>query len=279
MIDLTELLFARGLPKENCPTKLIRHQSGDWDLPKLITQNQIHLYQANQARRVFNCRFIASFIGLNYSQALFIGVYEVKGVIDDETKKWSPEYVYQDMKPGRFWYDLEKKSGFEDMEGRVVIDWGQSTRMWHQWISPREIVEIYPKGYVREFPGFDDVVLGYRELQNIISNPLPNREWHRALQSVAGVYLITDTLSGKQYIGSASGADGIWGRWNAYAETGHGGNKLLTELLDANPDAAFHFQFSILRALPRTLTKDEIIESEKCYKLKLGSRAHGLNAN
>jgi len=40
------------------------------------------------------------------------------------------------------------------------------------------------------------------------------------LASVAGVYLILDTETGYQYIGAATGKDGIWGRWSKYIPDG-----------------------------------------------------------
>jgi hypothetical protein len=35
-----------------------------------------------------------------------------------------------------------------------------------------------------------------------------------ALSSVAGVYLISDTLDGRLYVGSASGQGSFWQRWS-----------------------------------------------------------------
>lgn len=32
------------------------------------------------------------------------------------------------------------------------------------------------------------------------------------------------------------GKGGIWGRWESYAKTGHGGNKRLIELVENNPE-------------------------------------------
>jgi len=34
-------------------------------------------------------------------------------------------------------------------------------------------------------------------------------EWHRMLGAVAGIYLIADRTSGRLYVGSASGAEGV----------------------------------------------------------------------
>ena len=61
--------------------------------------------------------------------------------------------------------------------------------------------------------------------------------------------------------------------------TGHGDNRLLRELLDSNPAHCENFSFTLLRTLPRTLTREEVLRYESLYKAKLGSRAHGLNAN
>ena len=279
MIDLCELLFARGLPQGDRLTKLVRHQSSEWDIQSLASHDQLDIYQSNQGRPVFNCRYLISFLGEKHSHARLFGVYEVKGVSRDTTRPWPSDYIYPHASTGPLWYDLERLPAFTDLEKRVVINWGPSTRSWVQWLSPREVVEILPQGYVREFPGFDEVLLTYHELCEMVTHPASNREWHRALGSVAGVYLITDSSNGLQYVGSAHGVGGILGRWKSYAQTGHGGNQLLRSLLTRNPQRANTFQFSILRALPPSLTKDEVLGNETLYKKKLGSRAHGLNAN
>jgi hypothetical protein len=65
----------------------------------------------------------------------------------------------------------------------------------------------------------------------------------------------------------------------AYAATGHGGNKQLIELLATDKEYARGFSCTVLRTLPRTLTRQEVIEFESLYKTKLGARAFGLNSN
>lgn len=99
------------------------------------------------------------------------------------------------------------------------------------------------------------------------------------LSAVAGVYLILATTTGSQYVGSAYGLEGIWGRWSAYAESGHGGNLLLQELLANDASYPMAFSYSILQILPRTHARSEVLQWERLYKEKLGSRAKGLNAN
>ena len=279
MIDLCELLFARGLPKGEHLTKFVRHTNRQCDVWALAARNQLNLYQSSQSEpRFFECKHLVSFLAEDFSRARLYGVYRVGPETKDPDKAWPAEFISQEVSRGPFWYELEKMPGFEDLENRVVINW-RGPKKWDQWLSPREVVEILPVGYVKEFPGFDEVILTHDELREIISHPTSNREWHRALSSVAGVYLITDMSSGRQYVGSAYGAAGILGRWSSYAQTRHDGNRLLEDLLQKNPDAVRNFQFSILRVMPTSMTRDEVVASEVIYKLKLGSRAHRLNLN
>ena len=63
------------------------------------------------------------------------------------------------------------------------------------------------------FPGYKNVDVDFKSLQLVFAKD--NQSWKNAL-TVKGIYLICDTKSGKKYVGSASGIDGIWGRWKAY---------------------------------------------------------------
>jgi hypothetical protein len=176
---------------------------------------------------------------------------------------------------------LSRDDRFVDLKDRLVIDWGIGTRSWVQNFKPtkKAVVEVLPAGYVKRFPGFLDFVLRYDELRAIVANPVANREWHRMLGSVAGVYLVLDTLTGRQYVGSAYGGGGIMRRWSQYARTGHGGNEQLRALLSERPNAKHDLRFSVLQTLSSSLTSAEVIAYEGLHKLKLGTRAHGLNSN
>jgi hypothetical protein len=99
------------------------------------------------------------------------------------------------------------------------------------------------------------------------------------LSAVNGIYLILDKKTGLQYIGSASGKDGIWGRWSDYSKTVHGNNKSLIELLKNDETYKNNFQWTILSTLPSNLNKEEIDDYETMYKVKLGSKTFGLNMN
>ena len=138
--------------------------------------------------------------------------------------------------------------------------------------------EILPPGYVRPFPGYFDFILEFDKLREIVNSPDSNREWHTALSVVAGVYLIVDTETGNQYVGSAYGKNGIMGRWTRYSKDGHGGNAKIQELLSKRgSEYAANFSFTILQTVSTSLPRREVIARENTWKDKLGSRVFGLN--
>ena len=91
--------------------------------------------------------------------------------------------------------------------------------------------------------------------------------------------LLKDKKEGKQYVGSAYGENGIWGRWAEYIETKHGNNDKIKELLKDDPERYKLFQFSILQVLSKAITDEEVIRIENSYKDKLLTREFGLNGN
>lgn len=88
--------------------------------------------------------------------------------------------------------------------------------------------------------------MSFQTLETIVTNPTIYSEWKNKLSAIGGVYLITDTKTGKHYVGSASGEKGIWGRWSEYIHTKHGDNKRLRKLIYADAEYCKNFQFSIL---------------------------------
>lgn len=282
MLALEHLLQPFGFDLSR-RTKLVRHQEQRIDMAALRRVGQFDIYQAYQGRPVFaNCDQIVSFLGGDGTQAIFVGVYDVNDVDGPAAWKLPKGFLYPAMNiTSHYRYGLTKDQRFDDLEDRLVIDWGAGTRSWVQKFRPGEkaVVEVLPKGNVKKFPGFLDFILRFDELKAIVDNPTSNREWHRMLRSVSGIYLVLDTQSGRQYIGSAYGDGGIMARWSNYARTGHGDNDQLKELLSARPSACSDFQFSVLQTLPSSLTTREVIAHEQRHKQKLGTRAHGLNSN
>jgi hypothetical protein len=263
---------------------MVRHKSSDHPIEKLIDNDLFEQYQCVNRKDRFECDFVISFVGKESTKAMFLGIYKVNGKIKADkanlTEEYKNEFLLDDFKLKNFYYYLlEKQTGYEDLEGRVIIDWGEGTRAWVQKECDKEVIEIKPKGFVDDFPGYLDFVLSFKKLEQIINNPDANNVWKNKLSSVYGIYLILDRKTGKQYIGSAYGENGIWGRWEAYIKTGSGKNDLLIDLIKDNEKYKYNFQFTILQTLPSNLKSDEVINYEILYKEKLGSRAFGLNKN
>jgi len=266
MITIQELLFNRGLDK-SAKIKLVRHKDARRDLYNLYRTDKTEFldYQNLQSRNVFdNVDYIVSFIGEEGIQSRFIGIYKV-GI-----RKKNPA--------GLFEYKMEEIDGFDDLRERVIIRWNNPIS-WHQWIkNEMEVIQIHPGLHYKQFTDYSDFILDFKELKEIIINQY--EDWKRMLSITKGIYLISDTKTGKLYVGAAYGDEGIWGRWSNYILTnGHGGNKTLKEIIEVTPNHALNFQFSILMLLPRTVTSDEAIKKERLFKNKLGKNACGLNNN
>jgi hypothetical protein len=249
--------------------KVLRHKDTKLDLWSLRRRGKFQRYQDGQSRDVFGtAQYVISFIAERNEFAKFVGVWEVL------SKKRSAKGGYR--------YRTRELPGFADLEGRLIVRWGEGTRSWAQRLDrkgDKEVFELLPPNYVADFPGYYDFTLSYDELHAMVAKPESNREWQRMLSSVSGVYVVLDTHSGKQYIGSAYGSGGIWARWRGYARSASGGNLLLKQLIGASVSRHRHFRFSILRVLESAARKEDVIAHECLIKEKLGSRAFGLNSN
>lgn len=278
---LSEIIKMRNL--EDKKIKIIRNTINRSYIKGLIKRELFEEYQSFQKSDIFkNYDYIISFIEYKGSQSLLYGIYKVNDMkilkhfpenlkIIKENENWNEGPYYK--------YNFEKVNFLNDLEGRLIIDWGKSTLSWHQKSLNKEVVQILPKGYLKEFPGYQNVILSFDDLKKIINNPDANKQWKNMLSKVFGVYLILDKTDGKQYIGSAYGKNGIWGRWNQYVKTKHGNNKYLVELLEKYPNRYKNFQYSIINVLPNSLMKEEVIEKENIAKEKMGSKVFGLNGN
>ena len=308
-MNILELVKVRGLNVEGFKVKLFRHPAQvpgykvnekpfTLDLDKLYRKDLkfIETYQSYQ-KKGFECgNYVISFIGTEGVEAKFIGVYQVKNrkpatevpVPPDFLKESGLKLEQNFLTVDCVFFELERVNNFDDLKDRVVIDWGKATLSWHQWLSKngsitndKKVVEILREGYLMDFPGYDKVNITFNRLVGIIKNLGVHKDWKVSLEAVAGVYLIVDDKTGKQYVGSAYGVGGILGRWKSYVESdGHCDNKKLKELIsEQGKDYANNFRFSILHILSKTQAEKEVIGWERIYKEKLGTRAMGLNIN
>lgn len=195
-LGIVDLLRLRGF-HPNRPTRLVRH-GGEYAVGDLLRRGWFQFYQATQSRPRFDdCKCIVSFIGVGGTRARFIGVYRVNGRSKDCRPRPGPAgfdswYVESD----HYLYDLEREAGYEDLEKRVVIEWGKAARSYVQLLSNKEVVEVLPKGQFRPpFRDYLEFTLTHSELKDLYEHEEANKEWRARLKAVAGIYLILMSLA------------------------------------------------------------------------------------
>ena len=225
-------------------------------------------WQRWQSKKNFEKQFVISFIALSApNKWLFAGAYKTAGC----------------DKPSNYYYQLNEISSCAQMSGRLVAYFVRPGRQLSlngaRWVDQILLSEILPERLrIIDFPGYRAINISKEQLDIITSQAIES--WKTALSSVAGVYLISDTISGKLYVGSASGEGGIWQRWLAYSATGHGGNSELKRLIKLDgPNRLSHFRFSVLEIVDLHESRESVLRRECHWKSVLLSREHGLNAN
>ncbi len=209
-----------------------------------------------------------NFIAVGGNRCRFLNAYENKGEAPAERTET------------RRFYDLVPSSCLATFQNRLVIDWSNDPVNWAkrgELGRGFRVTEI-ADAQARAFPGFDNLILSFSELQSVIEDSR-YESWRAVLKAVQGIYVIADTKTGQLYVGKADGSERILGRWSAYAKTGHGGNVALRSLDDLDMSHRNHFQFSILRVFSPGASTIEIDAAEAHYKRALLSRQFGLNRN
>lgn len=279
MLTLYRLFETYGLNPN--VIRLVRHSNRELSVLPVYRESIDYFteYTSWQRQNKFNKdQYLAVFGPSRGTTALFLGIWEIHGCTLNRDLKQKHRKLLNKYQLPEDWfdravrYDLKYSPIMADLSERLIIDWGRATVSWVQK-KDKSVVAITARESIGEFTSYDEVQLNWKDLSRLCKDTDSNYTWIKALSSVNGVYLIRDSLSGQLYVGSAHGKEGIWGRWKGYAQTGHGGNKLLKPL-DCN-----HFEYSILEIAPATFTADQLIERENRWKVRLGSRALGLNSN
>jgi len=178
--------------------------------------------------------------------------------------------------------------------GRLIVEWRDKPRQIiytnQKLVDKMEVYEISAHAYRDrddDFVGYEKVCMSYRELEYVIDND----DWKKALSAVYGVYVITDKKTGKLYVGSAYGDNGIYGRWRTYldsgfdkdeTETGEYPNKKLKELVqrEGMEYLVENFQYAILEIFPKNFGNDRALQRESYWKKVLHTRSpYGYNDN
>jgi hypothetical protein len=275
-IMLNTILTEAGVPLAN--VRLIRHKdqrAARGRTPyELWRDNRpaFELYQATQSipnRSKLNSKYWAVFIADTNNDTMFAGLYAVRyrGLLEKDAPK--PHMEGFDKAGTCDLYGLTLHEGLKDLIGKLFIDWGSGALAWVQYADRhnKPVTELRIAFEEPRFPGFLNFL---KPLSTLTKLP---KSWVGALESTRGVYLLTCARTKEQYVGSATGEAGFWGRWCDYVETGHGG---VLALKSRDPS---DYQVSILEVAGTSATPEDILAMEGRWQAKLQSRAMGLNRN
>jgi hypothetical protein len=258
--------------------RLIRHK--DSSAKKGLTpyelwrenRSQFELYQSIQSienRNKLNTAYWAVFIVDFEDNNMFAGLYSVKytGLLKYDTPKPHSEGI--DQAGTCDFYILELTNPLSDLIGRLFIDWGKGALAWIQYAHKNDkgVTEISKEYREPDFPGYLNLIMNLSKLGKIPTT------WVMMLQNARGIYLLTCPKTKEQYVGSAYGINGFWGRWLNYLSDGHGDNVMLKSR------EASDYQVSILEVAGSSASNEDILKMECRWKEKLQSREMGLNKN
>lgn len=208
--------------------KLIRHALTDKGFKSCYDKNMVLEYTRQQKSGFSkNYDYWCVFISGKGTLAKLFACYKVGNSVPDTPDAMPKDFPHPEWFQGEnAYFDLEHIDLLKDYEGRLTIDWGNSARMWHQKGTTEKPIVAIQADEKEVFSGFENLILTYDELKRIIDNQETFEAWYTAMSAVSAVYLIADRKEGTQYVGSAYGKDGLWGRWAEYIATGgHGATK------------------------------------------------------
>lgn len=279
---MIKLLDVLDIKKENYSSYKIHFATNESDklLPlKLFETNKFEEDQSYQTKRNFQRPYIISLVYYDKDIWMYAGVFQVnamKKLMNTEGKEY-------------FHYDLTRTTIQEDLIGKLFIYYKKNFRASYPNLDmiPKNGDPLFEMGIyelrssvhtIEDFPGFDKVNVSYQILKYIVDHNI--RSWKNALSKAKGIYLIVDTHTGKQYVGSAYGDEAIWQRWLAYVYTGHGGNLELRKLIgEKGHEYTHNFKYSILEISNLNTSDIYIFERETYWKEVLQTRRFGLNSN
>lgn len=270
MITFNDLLALEGI--DVASVRLARHQDGRLAPGRLheawrAGDGSFEAYQSVQTRRCFSVGgLLASFIVTGGAKTVFVGLYRVEALA--EAPAGSVDQLTGADVGGWHRYDLQPDDRLRDYVDKLVIDWGpgERTRVQHAAKQPKPVVEIA----LQDEPPFP----GFRRFARLVDEiPTLPSGWQEVLRSVKGVYLLVDVENGKQYVGSAKGADSLFGRWHGYAGGGYGGN------VGLKAAGRRTYLVSVLEVVGATTPDENIEQIESYWKDKLLTRRFGLNDN
>ena len=291
-MNLNDLLVSKKIDPEQ--VLVLRHRPSDPRLNKVLPwlaaerPDVFNAYQQTQGAKVeramTTASYVASFIGHEPAKALFVGLYSIGPSISlDREEYWQlPAHIElktfgmrgfteEDGRTAILCFDLVATDFYASWKGKLIVGWPSPERSWwrraHRNVIPIEAI-LEESALVDNVPEWKDILFHWEEL-GVLPSP-----WRIAISQWRAIYYIYDISDGKGYVGSAYGANNLFGRWLNYAVSGHGDNRLL-KMREPN-----NFRFTILERVAPDMDGSDVIRLEETWKKRLHTRfPSGLNDN
>lgn len=163
---------------------------------------------------------------------------------------------------------------------RLALGSRQRRRKMESILNEMTVAAILEEPFVGDpFPGPDKINHALADLQLVVKQNRP--DWRIALEQMKGVYVIHDQVTGSRYVGSATGDTGVWARWSSYAQTLHGGNRGLIDLVAEKGEEYFrtNMKFALLEFWSMRMDDGYVLGRESYWKEVLHARSLGHNKN
>jgi hypothetical protein len=265
LLKLWEPTFAAGKVKVH-----LARFNGEEQPLDVFLRGDFDDWQQWQSNRNFQREFVVSLIQAGTpTRWLFAGLFRRLGC---------------ESRTSHYIYSLERIPAAEEWVGRLYLTSRYKER--NSYPNGETLAEdltvtelLAERLSIGQFPGYKRVNLTKEQLDIVVRQNIDS--WRSALSSIKGIYLITDTKTGKLYVGKADGEDGIWGRWCTYSATNHGHNVALKQEfgIEAPAERQNDLRFSLLEIADLHTMKQDIAVRESHWKEILLTRQHGYNRN
>ena len=295
-MNLNDLLRSRNIDPQR--VIVLRHRPPEPELNKVLPwlaaeePDVFNAYQQTQGEKLQNVMkdmtgvgYIASFIGRKARKAVFVGLYsiaaskpltyeeywEIPANVDLKTHGQKSYTSKADWSSSVLWFDLVLTDFCASWKGKLIVDWPPPELSWWRRAHKNEM-RVFA---ILEDSALDTDMRDWREISLTWDqlHILPKR-WMPVLSQWRCIYYIFDASDGKGYVGSAYGKTNLLERWQNYAASGDGGNRLLQQRDPSN------FHFTILERVSPDTEPGDVIKLEASWKQRLHTHEpFGLNIN
>ena len=234
--------------------------------------HELPLSQRNKIRP--GVRFLFSFLATHNRHFVLNDIY----AIDDRTSASVTEAArlnYQEFFPHNHLAPDKNHDGYElvqlpegtQQRNRLVVKKPKSyTQGYLFYTAAQKCCEMLTLAQVVEPERQDNPMHTVIQMPlQLVANGLAHGHFADPAFRAPGVYLLLHKPTGGTYVGSASGADGLAGRWSDYADTVHGGNVELIELVGKGATVK---DFTVT-ALEVTVDCESALKAEQLWKKRL----------